>query len=150
MEIGKARIVRLPGPPDVIMLGNPAVADVVVEGRLYLLDREPGETNLLILNKAGTVILSAAIVVEPVRNRRVTVDRGPQSFTLSCNPRCSPVATPQGTGATTVAAAPTGDGASASGGPGEQTAGDGAATNDLASALSGLLGWQKIEQCQDS
>jgi len=148
VEIGKARIVRLPEPPDVIMLGNPTVADVVVEGegRLFLLGREPGETNLLILNKAGTVILSAAIVVEPIRNRRVTVDRGPQSFTLSCNPRRSPMATPQGTGATTAPAAPTGDGASAPSGPVEQTAGDGAATNDLASALSGLLGGQKIEQ----
>ena len=88
------------------------------------------------LNKAGTVIMSSAIVVEPVKNRRVTVDRGPETFTLSCNPRCSAVATPRGSGATTAAAAPA---ATAAGG---RTAGNDTDTADLASALSGLLGGQ--------
>ncbi|MDP6691136.1 MAG: pilus assembly protein N-terminal domain-containing protein [Alphaproteobacteria bacterium] len=141
VEIGKAKMVRLETTPDVIMLGNPAVADVVVEdnGMLFLLGREPGETNLMILDETGKVVLSSPIVVGPVQKRRVTVDNGVESFTLSCNPRCVPVATPQGTGATTPATAgATGEQAE---GEEEQTAGgEQAAGGDQAAALANALG----------
>ncbi len=147
LQVGKAQLVRLSVTPDVVMVGNPAIADVVVEdnGLLFLLGQEPGETNLLVLNKAGKVILSSPVVVGPLTERRVTVDRGPEVFTLSCNPRCVPVATPEGTGATTAAAAP---GAAAPGGQAvAQDAGGGADGGpgganaaDIANALSGLVG----------
>ncbi|MFP6749359.1 MAG: pilus assembly protein N-terminal domain-containing protein [Alphaproteobacteria bacterium] len=144
LEVGKTRILPLSRPADVIMLGNPAVADVVVEGngRIFLLGREPGETNLMILDQAGKVILSSAIVVGPVNKRRITIDRRQVSSTLSCNPRCSPVATPRGSGATT--AGPAAAGAVAPGGQ-NQPAGGGAAaggagTANLAGALDGLSG----------
>lgn len=142
LQVGKAQLLRLSVTPDVVMVGNPAIADVVVEdnGLLFLLGQEPGETNLLVLNKAGEVILSSSVVVGPLSERRVTVDRGPEVFTLSCNPRCVPVATPEGTGATTAAAAPGGQAVAqdasggADGGPG------GADAAEIANALSGLVG----------
>ena len=144
VEIGKAQLIELSATPDVIMLGDPTVADVVVEdnGMLFLLGREPGETNMLILDRAGKVVVSAAIVIGPMKKRRVTVDRGPESFTLSCNPRCVPVATPQGSGATTAATA----GAAATGEEEteQEAAGDPAA--EIASALSGLLGNQQEQE----
>ena len=39
LEIGKAKLIRLRGEPDVVILGNPAVADVVIEDgkQLFLL-----------------------------------------------------------------------------------------------------------------
>ena len=156
VEIGKAKMLELKSPPDVVVLGNPLVADIVVEGNgaLFLLGREPGETNLTILDEEGKVLLNTAVVVGPVKKRRVTVDRGPQSFTLSCNPRCSPVATPQGTGATTaVAAQGAGGEAPAEGAGGGQAQGGqaapaGGAPNNavLANALSGLMGNQPSSQ----
>ncbi|MDP6344600.1 MAG: pilus assembly protein N-terminal domain-containing protein [Alphaproteobacteria bacterium] len=156
VEVGKARILRLSADPDIVMLGNPAVADVVVEDDrlLFLLGREPGETNLYVLNDEGKVILSRVVVVGPVLKRRVTVDRGPQTFTLSCNPRCVPVATPQGAGATTAAAGG-GDSGGAAGAEGDPLAalmqqaggegegegeGEGGAGGDAASLLGGVLG----------
>ncbi|MBV38264.1 MAG: pilus assembly protein N-terminal domain-containing protein [Alphaproteobacteria bacterium] len=149
LEVGKAQLIRLSATPNVIMLGNPAVADVVVEddGLLFLLGQEPGETNMIILDQAGKVIISAAIVVGPMKKRRVTVDRGQETFTLSCNPRCVPVATPQGTGATTATATATAtDAESASGSEStEQTATDDQ-TADIASALSGLLSDQQEQE----
>ena len=141
LEIGKAKLIRLPATPNVVMLGNPAVADVVMEdnGLLFLLGREPGETNLMILNRGGKVILSSAVVVGPMDKRRVTVDRGPQTFTLSCNPRCVPVATPKGSGATTAA---TGGNTAVAAGPdnGDPAAGGSDAASDIANALGSLLG----------
>ena len=149
LEVGKAQLIRLSATPNVIMLGNPTVADVVVEddGLLFLLGQEPGETNMIILDQAGKVIISAAIVVGPMKKRRVTVDRGQETFTLSCNPRCVPVATPQGTGATTATATATAtDAESASGSEStEQTATDDQ-TADIASALSGLLSDQQEQE----
>ncbi|MBT3493728.1 MAG: hypothetical protein HOA08_22540 [Rhodospirillaceae bacterium] len=144
IEIGKAQLIQLSATPDVIMLGNPAVADVVVEdnGLLFLLGREPGETNMLILDDTGKVVISAAIVVGPMKKRRVTVDRGPQAFTLSCNPRCVPVATPQGSGATTAAAA----GAASAGGEEAEQAAAGDPAAEIANALSGLLGNQQGQE----
>ncbi|MBC8242190.1 MAG: pilus assembly protein N-terminal domain-containing protein [Alphaproteobacteria bacterium] len=142
LEIGKAQLIRLTTTPDVVMLGNPAVADVVLEdnGLLFLLGREPGETNLLILNKAGKVILSSSVIVVPLSKRRVTVDRGPEVFTLSCDPRCVPVATPQGSGATTAATAPADQTQSGEGGSG------GADAAAIANAASGLTGSQPASQ----
>jgi Flp pilus assembly secretin CpaC len=147
LEIGKAQLIRLTATPDVVMLGNPAVAEVVVEdnGLLFLLGQEPGETNLLILDDAGKILLSSSVVVVPLSKRRVTVDRGPEVFTLSCSPRCVPVATPQGTGATTAAAAAADTAAAgAPGQPVDAATGGGAAGGmdaaAIASALSGLMG----------
>lgn len=142
VEIGKAKEVHLSKSPDVIILGNPAIADVVVEdnGQIFLLGREPGETNMMIFDKAGRTILSAAVVVGPIKKRRVTIDRGPESFTLSCNPRCVPVANPQGTGA--VPATTPGEQAGAQ----EGSEAGGINPADLASALSGLLGNQPAPQ----
>ncbi len=140
VEIGKAKMVRLTRTPDVVMLGNPAVADVVVEenGLLFLLGREPGETNLLILDGEGKVVMSTPIVVGPVQKRRVTIDSGQESFTLSCNPRCVPVATPQGTGATTAGAA--GAGGEQAAGEEEAAGGEQAAGGDQAAAIANALG----------
>lgn len=150
LEIGKAKLVRLSVTPHLVMLGNPAVADVVVEdnGQLFLLGREPGETNMLIINRSGKVIMSSAVVVGPMNKRRVTIDNGPDTFTLSCNPRCVPVATPEGSGATTAA---TTAAAGAAAIPGNQAAipaatqdgGSEAGAGDpanIANALSNLLG----------
>jgi len=150
LEIGKATLIKLSVTPHLVMLGNPAVADVVVEdsGQLFLLGREPGETNMLIINRSGKVIMSSAVVVGPMIKRRVTIDNGPDTFTLSCNPRCVPVATPEGSGATTAA---TTAAAGAAAIPGSQaalpattqTGGSEPATGDpanIANALSNLLG----------
>ena len=146
LEIGKAQLVPLSETPDVVMLGDPTIADVVVEedGLMFLLGREPGETNLLVMNKDGGVILSSAVVVGPLKKRQMTVDRGVEAFTLSCNPRCVPVATPQGTGATVAATAASGDTASGEGEDQAAASGEAAAAGsinpaDLAGALSGLL-----------
>ena len=109
VEIGKAMLVQLSATPKVVMLGNPNIADVVMEdnGLLFLLGKEPGETNLMILNDKGEVLISSPVIVAPGQKRHVTIDRGQGRSLLSCNPRCVPVATPNGTSAATTTAATT-------------------------------------------
>lgn len=93
VEVGKSRVMRINGDASVIMIGEPTIADVIVErnGLVFLLGRQPGETNLFILDQDGNTVLSTDVVVVPVEPRHVTVNRGTGEATVTCNPRCAPV-----------------------------------------------------------
>lgn len=101
VEVGKSRLMSLTQQPTVVMVGDPSVADVVIEegGRLFLLGLEPGETNLHILDGDGGTMMNLRLVVTPASGGHVSLHRGVEEATLSCNPRCAGVRTPEGTGA---------------------------------------------------
>lgn len=101
VQVGKARIIQLKQMPVVVMVGDPGIADVVIERnkQIFLVGLQPGETNLFILDDAGNKIMNVDLVVTQLTSRHVTVDRGTSTATLSCNPRCSPVPTPSSVGA---------------------------------------------------
>jgi hypothetical protein len=101
VEVGKSRLMSLKQQPTVVMVGDPSVADVVIEegGRLFLLGLQPGETNLHILDGDGGTMMNRRLVVTPPTGGHVSLHRGVEEATFSCNPRCSGVRTPEGTGA---------------------------------------------------
>lgn len=101
VEVGKSRMLRLTADPAIVMVADPAVADVVVEeGRvIFLVGLQTGETNVYILDDDGEVVLSRDLVVKPQDTRHVTVHRGVEEATMSCNPRCAGVANPAAEGA---------------------------------------------------
>lgn len=103
VEVGKSRILRLKQEqePAVVFVGNPAIADVIIEreGVLFVLGRQPGETDVWILDDDGKALLHRPLVVTAINSRHITVQRGAnttQEQTLSCNPRCAEVPTPRG------------------------------------------------------
>lgn len=100
VQVGKAKIIQLKTMPVVVMVGDPGIADVVIERnrQIFLVGLQPGETNMFILDDAGNKIMSVDLVVTQITSRHVTVDRGVDTLTLSCNPRCSPVPTPSSVG----------------------------------------------------
>lgn len=103
VPVHKVKVVTLDRNAGVVLIANPTIADVAVENKrmIFLFGLEPGETNLLILDTAGEEILTAPVVVVPILERRVTVNRASANevATFSCAPRCAAVATPAGTGA---------------------------------------------------
>lgn len=101
VEIGKSRMMRLNADPAIVMVADPAVADVVVEeGRvIFLVGLQAGETNVYILDDDGEVIMSQDLVVTPTSQRHVTVHRGVEEATMSCNPRCAGIPNPAAEGA---------------------------------------------------
>lgn len=109
VEVGKSTLLKVTKQPSVVMVGNPAIADIVIEtsGVMFLIGLEPGETNLYMLDDRGNSILTANILVSPKLDRHVTVHRGVAESTLSCNPRCAIVRTPasrgSGGGSTSIA-----------------------------------------------
>ena len=113
VPVHKAEVVKLDRDASVVLIANPIIANVAVESKrlIFLFGLEPGETNLHILDAEGNEILSAPVVVVPVLERRVTINRVNMNevATYSCAPRCALVATPAGTAS---AAQRTGSGAS--------------------------------------
>lgn len=102
VPVHKVEVVKLDRIPSVVLIANPTIADVAVESErlIFLFGLEPGETNLLILDTEGEEILSAPVVVVPILERQVTVNRASanEEATYSCAPRCAAVKTPAGTG----------------------------------------------------
>lgn len=94
--VDKVHIVRLNRDASVVMIANPNIADVAVESPrlIFIIGRNPGETNLYILDGNGRQLLYKDLVVLANPERHVTVHRATQEVTFSCAPRCAQVVTP--------------------------------------------------------
>jgi len=73
-----------------IVVGNPSIADVSVQNSkvLVLTGKSFGETNLIVLDAEGKVIINRRIVVREPRGGYVTVYQGVARQTLHCSPNC--------------------------------------------------------------
>lgn len=88
--IDQATMLRLKRPAAEIVVGNPSIADVAVQNSkvLVLTGKSFGETNLVVLDAQGEVIVNRRVVVEEPQGGYVTVYRGSSRATLHCTPNC--------------------------------------------------------------
>jgi len=95
VKIDEARLVRLDEDAAEIILGNPSIADVAVQGvrLLVITGKSYGSTNLIVLDSAGGTILSTRLGVAPNDDQLVTVYRGTLRQSLHCTPDCQHVLT---------------------------------------------------------
>ena len=135
VQVGKAAKLTLSERPTVVVVGNPAVADIIVENSrlIFLMGLMPGETNLIVLDRNGDELISAPVVVTPSDARTVTVNRDVAEFTFSCNPRCAGVPTP--TSAEEQAAVAAGGGGGANPDPNDPAA----AMQNFTEAFSNMM-----------
>lgn len=91
--VDRAKVMRIARPADVVIIGNPAIADATIQDSqtLIITGRSFGTTNLIILDVAGQPIAEETIVVSPQNEQVVTVYRRASRQTLSCTPECSPM-----------------------------------------------------------
>jgi Flp pilus assembly secretin CpaC len=108
VTVDKAEVMKVDGSAAVVLVANPAIADVVVERNhlVFVIGRRPGETRLYIYGANGKALVEREIVVVPQGDRAVTVIRDTQPTSYSCDPRCTPVGRPAGTGAASATSAP--------------------------------------------
>ena len=92
VTLDHARIMPYPAGTETIIVGNPIIADVTMlksASRVILTGRGFGETNLVFLDQHGAVLSEARL-----RGREsaalLTVQRGPDRESYSCQPRCQP------------------------------------------------------------
>ena len=88
--LDQATIMKLPDKVSTIVVGNPMIADVAVQsgGLVVVTGKGFGATNLIALDRAGTVLLERSIVVRGPTGPTVQVFRGVQRETYSCTPDC--------------------------------------------------------------
>ena len=90
IELDQATIMKLPEKVSTIVVGNPLIADVAVQsgGLVVVTGKGFGTTNLIVLDRAGSVLMERSIVVRGANANTVAVFRGVERETYSCTPLC--------------------------------------------------------------
>lgn len=93
VTVDRAKVLHISQPADVVIIGNPAIADATIQDSqtLIITGRSFGTTNLIVLDKQGQTIASDLVTVAPSDDQVVTIYRRASRETLSCTPDCSPV-----------------------------------------------------------
>jgi Flp pilus assembly secretin CpaC len=88
----QSQLIRLPRPVSEIIIGNPSIADVNVQGGnlLVVTGKTFGVTNIIALDAEKNVIQDQRVIVEQDERRTVVVYRGALRHSYTCAPTCSP------------------------------------------------------------
>lgn len=91
----QSQLIRLPRPATDVIIGNPSIADVTIQGGnlLVVTGKTFGITNIIALDAQRNVIQDQRIVVERDEQRMVVLYRGAVRESYSCTPSCSPTIT---------------------------------------------------------
>jgi len=93
VQYDQARIMRIDEPATDIIVGNPSIADVAIQGAklLVVTGKTFGVTNLIVLNGAGQVIVNRRLVVRADDQKIVGLTRGMAKSSYNCAPKCQSV-----------------------------------------------------------
>jgi hypothetical protein len=88
--LDQATVMKLPEKVSTIVVGNPLIADVAVQsgGLVVVTGKGYGSTNLIVLDRAGAVLMERSIVVRSPSANTIAVFRGMERETYSCTPLC--------------------------------------------------------------
>jgi Flp pilus assembly secretin CpaC len=86
----QSQLLRLPRPASEVVIGNPSIADISLQGGnlLVVTGKTFGITNVIALDADRNVIQDQRVVVERDERRVVNLHKGSQRFTYSCTPNC--------------------------------------------------------------
>jgi Flp pilus assembly secretin CpaC len=85
-----ARILRINASAATVIVGNPGIADVLIQDpqTLVLTGKSYGQTNLIVLDSGGQPIADTIIEVVQMQAGTLTVFQGQARTSLSCAPIC--------------------------------------------------------------
>jgi Flp pilus assembly secretin CpaC len=88
--VDQAKLIKLPEKVATIVVGNPLIADVSLQpgGTMVVTGKGYGTTNVMALDRQGTVLVDRTIQVEGPSDKLVTVYRGVERESYSCTPIC--------------------------------------------------------------
>ena len=95
VNVDQAKLVRLPARAATIVVGNPLIADVSLQngGIVVVTGKGYGATNFIAMDRSGEVLVDRLIQVEGPTDQVVTIYRGVQRETYTCQPTCQRRAT---------------------------------------------------------
>jgi Flp pilus assembly secretin CpaC len=90
VNVDQAKLVKLPGHIATIVVGNPLIADVTMQpgGLVVVTGKGYGATNVIAMDRAGSILVDRVIQVEGPSDQVVTVYRGVERESYSCMPVC--------------------------------------------------------------
>lgn len=88
--VDQAKIIKLPEKVATIVVGNPLIADVTLQpgGMVVVTGKGYGSTNMIAMDRAGSILADRSIQVEGPNEKIVTVFRGVDRESYSCTPTC--------------------------------------------------------------
>ena len=92
VHVDQARIIKLPERAVTVVIGNPLVADLTLQphGLAVITGKGYGATNVIVLDKDGSVLAEHNVEVQEPVDPTVVVYRGADDReTYSCTPDCS-------------------------------------------------------------
>jgi len=91
----QSQLLRLPRPVSQVIVGNPSIADVSVQGEnlLVVTGKSFGVTNIIALDRGKNVIQDQRVIVQRDNVRVVNLHKGSNRRSLTCAPICSPTIT---------------------------------------------------------
>lgn len=91
----QSQLLRLPRPAASVIIGNPSIADVAIQGGnlLVVTGKTFGVTNIIALDAERNIIQDQRIVVTRDEVRTVNLTKGGMRQSYSCTPNCSPTLT---------------------------------------------------------
>lgn len=92
VDIDSARLIELPASANTVVIGNPLIADLSIQpgGLAVITGKGYGATNVIALDKDGTVLTEKTVLVKGPSEPTVIVYRGVTRNTYSCAPDCEP------------------------------------------------------------
>jgi Pilus formation protein N terminal region len=92
VHIDEARLIKLPNKVATIVIGNPLIADASLQtgGQMVITGKGFGTTNIIVLDRAGHVLMNRGIEVRGPVGHVVVVYKGVERETYSCTPTCQP------------------------------------------------------------
>ena len=90
VNVDQAKLVKLPAHIATIVVGNPLIADVTLQpgGLVVVTGKGYGATNMIAMDRAGSILVDRIIQVEGPSDQVVTVYRGLERESYSCMPVC--------------------------------------------------------------
>jgi Flp pilus assembly secretin CpaC len=90
VNVDQAKLVKLPPKVATIVVGNPLIADVTLQGGgvVVVTGKGYGATNFIAMDRAGDILVDRLIQVEGPMDQIVTVYKGVDRESYSCMPVC--------------------------------------------------------------
>ena len=91
----QSQLLRLPRPATEVIVGNPSIADVALQGGnlLVVTGKTFGITNIIALDAQHNIIQDQRVMVERDDRKIVNLHKGSTRFTYACTPNCEPTLT---------------------------------------------------------
>ncbi len=89
IESDKTQMISVATRPGTVVVGNPSIADISINGnQVFVHGHGYGNTNIIILDTQGNQIANFDVTVKQSVTNAMTVFRGPDRYSMACDPIC--------------------------------------------------------------